>query len=1090
MTTPEQVALAPSLQVDAVEFQRQAAQGEVEAALALYAGPLLDGYTLPDAETFDAWLTAARERLADLRRQLLARRAADLEAQNDLRAALELHLALLAEDPLQEVHQREAIRLHTWLGERERALERYETFRRLLADELGLEPLPETVLEAERARQPQEGNAGPRSAPRWERLSLQPPLIGRGRTWMDLEAAGSVLAVLTGEPGVGKSRLAQAFAASFGTPLLVRCHEVSRDTPLYPVAEALRAALRDPAARARLEALAGTWRAEVARLVPEFPAPAEREPEGRARFVEGLGLALLAAAGPGGALLWDDLHWADASSVEVLAHVVRRAAHLEAPPRLLATARSDELAGHDSLNAALSGLRRDGRAMVLRLGGLSETEVCTLVQALSGGREPTLFARRLHAATGGNPLFVLETLRYLFETGNLSEDAQGWSSPFDERTVDYAELPIPPEVREVVLERVARLGNPAGRLLEAASLYGASAPLEDLAGATALSEWEALEAVERLTAASVLVEEGSGYRFTHDLLRRAVAEHLSAERRRLLHRRLAQALEARSGDAARIAEHLEAAGQAAQAVTWRVRCAEAATRVYAYPEALHHYQLALAGCTDAQRRFDLHLARADLLRILDDRAALESELEPLRAAAARLGGVQQAELDIRFSLLYDRAGRFAEARTAAEAALGRSGLTASLRAWALLCLGTAHQRLQDFAASERALRTLLTLPDAPPERTAMAHEFLAYCALHRAQAHAAREHNRSARELWQRLGHRQGQAISSNTAARLAMLDGDLDGARAYLHDALTQARALGDQGLQKAFLTNLVNVLTQSGQLEEALEVLQEGLERVQDQQDPSGEGNMQHRLGDVQLLRGRLGAALAAYQRACDLSDRLGQGSHRLNYRLSRARALLAVQRLEEAGALLEELEALAARETASNSPGLVGIERARHLWLSGRASEAAGRLQALLASETLDPLRREVASALLGQVRLALGDPAGAQAAVEGVGATPALRAAAVSVRIRAGLPQEAARSQAQELLRSGQLSPLETLELHRALAEALREVRPLEAAEQRAAAAALLERLSATLPPEWQSDFRARYAGADLSEAALSGPGEPA
>lgn len=1068
----ERVALRVGVEVDVLTFKGLAETGNISEALALPQGALLDGYHLDDAETFNEWLSFKRESLNALRRELLGRQAEILENRSDLRGALRLYLDLLQEDPLQEAHERAAIRLHITLGERERGLQRFETFRALLMRELGLEPLPETVREAERA-----GTESPRPSalpalP--EGPPLSPPLIGRDDAWRSLEQGQSTLTLLLGEPGVGKTRLALAFATTFGPPAVLRGHEVSRATPLYPVAEAIRAALHEPSRRARLDELPPVLQAEISRLVPDFPTPLPHAPEGRARFIEALGQALMAIAGPDGALVWDDLQWIDQSSLEVLSHLVRRAAQAHKPPRLLATARRDEALLRDDLQSMLLDLQRDKLVARIALQGLNSDEVHRLVQALSGSHAAPLFSQRLYAATGGNPLFVLETLRYLFETRHLREEEGIWTSPFDEVTSDYAELPIPPEVRDVVLGRVKRLNAAARRLLEAASVCGDVFHLRELSASVALSEWDALEPLESLLAAQIWMEHGDGYRFSHDLIRRAVHAELSGQRRRLLHGRLAHVLQEREAEPARIADHFESAGEHLTARIWRIRAAQEATRIYAYREALRQYERALETNPEPEQAYVWSLARVDLMRILDDREACEVELGHLDLLASQIGEpAKRAEVSVRWSLLHDQAGRYDLAMRSASQAASEPGLVPELRAQALHCLGTAWVRQLDFAAAEPLFLEGLAHENLSYGVRARLLDSLAHCALQRNDHRQAAEYNKEAQANWQDARDRRGLAVSHNTAARLAMLSGNQKSAIDHMREAMQQARAVGDLNLTKSFIANLVQVLRDDGQLDAAVEAVSEGLDLVHEARDRSGEGRLQNRLGDVQLLRGRLGAALAAYQQAYTIATELGQSSNRVHALFDQVRTLLLIGHTRTVPALLNELEHLVASTSASLSRSQMELELARYEWLTGHSAEAEQRLNVLWDSrDSLNPRIREGLAALLARVRFSRGDRTSPPTLTAGLVSTPTLRATALMLALRCeqGL---SAIDEAELLLGSGRIDPIIALELQQSLAVQLASADSERAKRHIEEARALLVRLYGTLPAELKEDFLRWY-----------------
>ena len=328
--------LIGAVKIDALDFRRLLSERQHAQALCLYISPLLERFRLSGAAGFEAWLKHEREVLAEMRRETLAHHAAELFRGGALREALAAYLEVLLDDELQEHHHREVMRLHAMLGERGAALERFDRLKRVLRREVGLEPLPETLALAERIRGGEAFEIVTPETPFQER-HVAPPLIGREQVWVQLET-GAKFTLVLGEPGVGKTRLVQDFARVRGQYLVLRGIENSSATPFYAVAEVIRERgtnLRD---------LKEIWKLEVLRLIPELePQRAIKAeppvPEGRSRFLEGLCHALIQLIEPGGTIILDDLQWFDASSLEVVALLVRRSSE---SVRLIATARGDE----------------------------------------------------------------------------------------------------------------------------------------------------------------------------------------------------------------------------------------------------------------------------------------------------------------------------------------------------------------------------------------------------------------------------------------------------------------------------------------------------------------------------------------------------------------------------------------------------------------------------------------------------------------------------------------------------------------------------------------------------------------------------
>jgi DNA-binding SARP family transcriptional activator len=640
--------------------ERAFAAGDLEAALAAAgtARTLAGRPLLPGQE--GAWVerrrTAWHEVLVRALQVLVDANLATGHADLAVRPAMEL----VGLEPFRESAYLRLLRAHAAAGNRGEALRAYDCCRRLLADELGVDPSPE--LEAVYLELLRAAPASPAALDASPELRMPPwspgegALVGRGgeqarlrAAWAGARTGRRRFLLVTGEAGIGKSRLAgelAALAERDGATVLFGSCDRRLATTYLPLRAALRPYLAARPAE-QLRALVGPDGGELARLwpelarrLPDLPGPTSRiapEAERYLLFEAVTGLLDAIAATSPVLLVVDNLHEADEPSLALLRHLAH-AAHPAALLVLLIT-RDDEAAGGD-LASVLADLLRVTGTERLVLGGLGERDIAALAETIAGrplGPEAAALARVLGARTGGNPFLVGELVRHLTETGALSGDQVAKAAVDD----------LPDNLRLVVGQRLRRLGGAVEHLLEAVAVIGHGADLPLLGRVVDLGHDDLLGALATAVRAKSLDEQPGvpgRYGFHHGIVQDLVYAGLPAARRALLHHRVGEALEDEAGGhparLQELADHfgLGEAGDAAKASAYARQAGDQALGQLLYDEAAYRYRQALAaldrdGAGDHERRADLLLALAD---------AWTSAGQPARATEAHLGAAAAA----------------------------------------------------------------------------------------------------------------------------------------------------------------------------------------------------------------------------------------------------------------------------------------------------------------------------------------------------------------------------------------------------------------------------------------------------------------
>jgi DNA-binding SARP family transcriptional activator len=625
------------------EEARREQRAQLQEATRLSRGEFLTGFTLHNAPGFDDWARFQRE-YWHLRMHLVFDRLSQwYEEAGEIEQAIATIIRWLALNLLNEDASQRLMRLHFAAGNRVAALQAYETLRATLASEIHAEPTPETMALAERIRvtaPPHREKQRPPLASSPPLALLRAPLVGRTREYGILlehyhtaRSGQAQVVVVEGDAGIGKTRLATEFADWAGAQgadvLRGQAYESSGRLSYQPLIDALRPRIDQENAPDDL--LHDVWLAELARLLPELrerypdlPSPVADVSVARNHLFEAVARLLETLAARAPLLLFlDDLHWADTATLDLLHYLARILTERAAPVLLLLTLRTEALQATPHLAEWRANLGRIASLTRMQLGSLSAQDTLRLLQALfvgdrSGGaarsRTPVLgeqppadslerAGERLFAETGGQPFYLIETLKLLLERSHFTLGEDG-AKAGDVAAAMIKELGVPrlfpPSVRELISLQIDRLSPTAFAFLIAGAVLEQDATFEWLCLVADLSEREGLAALNEVLRSRLVrePEQQSGrsgnraYVFTHDMIREVVYVEAGETRTRIFHRRAFQALQGASVPPAKLAYHAMAAGMLEPAFRLSVAAGDEATAIFALHDAIDHYEQA------------------------------------------------------------------------------------------------------------------------------------------------------------------------------------------------------------------------------------------------------------------------------------------------------------------------------------------------------------------------------------------------------------------------------------------------------------------------------------------------------------------
>lgn len=608
-------------------------------------GRLLDGWNVDGVDAFSEWLRSSREQLDNRRRDHWAGQAEALESRQELAAAIALAERIVCQWPLHEHSWRRLMRLHYLRGDRAAAIDAFERFERLVRDEQGSRPAAETLALLDSIERLQSSVPTTPHLPAC--LQHPPQLVGRADTLLQLHQAWHLgrAVLLLGEGGIGKTRLLSEFLQGRRGVLLRRARAGEAASPYATLVLLLRELL----ATWQPELDAET-RVELARLLPGFgppPSASGQQPllwqavEQLLRAAHALGLQ---------AVVVDDLHHADAASIELLRW-------LQASPdlaglRFAFAARPAEPASAVQLSDWAGDSSRVER---LRLGPLDLAQLRELLLSLPVQLPATespleTQAEALYRHAGGHPFYTLETLKAVLRQAGA---ASPWPAPAS---------------AQAMIERSLQQLTPAARDLAALAALAAGDWHPELAAALLLHDAHALLAGwAELEQAQLM----SGRAFAHDLVREVAFQLQPAAWRLGQHGRLAQALAGRAdADPARVAEHWWAAerwSEAAEALRRAAAQARVAGRLTEHVALLDRAADAAGRAGDAATRFEALADAASASMMSAGTAAFDARLHDLAPLVER--PLQQARLDLLWTENLINRGQYALALQRSDRAL-------------------------------------------------------------------------------------------------------------------------------------------------------------------------------------------------------------------------------------------------------------------------------------------------------------------------------------------------------------------------------------------------------------------------------------
>ncbi len=788
------------------------------------SGPLLQGLDFFDCDEFLEWLESTRARFEGRKREKLNGQANNFEESGLYAEAIQVSKRLLELDPISEEIHRRLMRLYYLTGDRPSAIAVFEQLEEKLKHELGVSPLPETI---ELSRVIEHGSVIPGATKRADKIPisvLRPPvLVGRENEWAQLESAwesGLAIAII-GAPGMGKTRLLHDFLQSKGKYDLLEGRPGDSSVPFAPYARSLRRIFNDD----KNFHISESERTELARIVPELwpknPPPIKTQQE-KIQFFETVS-AVLERLGEGElqVLAVDDLQYFDPASFELVNFSFTR--NFGKQSRLVGSYRSGEL--NPEIKMVLDQAFDSGMIVQVELEALSPEKISELLQSLES---PELHQQELSQSisryTGGNPMFVLETLKELYKNQKVGQK-------FPDK------MPPPGKIEPLIARRLDRLSPLALKLARVAAIAGEDFSPNLASKILHINPVELTEPWLELESSQVLTEN----RFAHDLIYEATLSGIPSVMKGLLHRETALHLAPEQA-----APHLWLAIQPGHADsselnrTLEIFIKAGKNHFYkgSYETGLEWYNRAIGLASSASEKINAQISKA---------RTLERHMQ-FKSSADTLAEIEPTLEDPSVSPI----------------------LKAKFWNTKATLLNIGFKELSEAGAlAQRALRLVINFDDfdSLAER-ADAIARLGQIAFDSREFDSAKNFHLEALTLRKTLGDKERIAESMVTLANaIAYLR--QDGWKTYLEEALAISKQQRLDILAVRILNNLGQFSWQSGELDQAEKYLSQALQHSHDSGRPLATMQILNNLGAVQFLQQKFELAIQTYQQALENTE-----------------------------------------------------------------------------------------------------------------------------------------------------------------------------------------------------------------------------